>query len=81
MTRRRVIVLGLEGYDPAYGESLMEEGALPNLKLLRDSGMRFSSTMAPTARSACRGSNSRPASPRPTAAASRRCASIPRPMK
>ena len=41
MTRRRVIVLGLDGYDPAYGESLMEEGALPNLKLLRDSGMRF----------------------------------------
>ena len=35
---RKVIVLGLDGFDPVITERLMQEGKLPNLARLRDTG-------------------------------------------
>jgi predicted AlkP superfamily phosphohydrolase/phosphomutase len=38
MTRPRVMMIGLDGFDPAIAERLMGEGRLPALRRLRDTG-------------------------------------------
>jgi predicted AlkP superfamily phosphohydrolase/phosphomutase len=38
MTRPRLMMIGLDGFDPSIAERLMAEGALPNLRRLRDTG-------------------------------------------
>jgi len=41
MQSRRVLLLWLDGYDPAAGDALMAEGRLPELKRLRAESARF----------------------------------------
>ncbi len=38
---RRLLVLGLDGYEESVGRALMADGRLPNLRHLRDSSVRF----------------------------------------
>ena len=44
-----MVVLGLDGFDPALGEQLMNEGRLPNLQRLREIGgyRRLGTTIPP----------------------------------
>ena len=46
---KRVVVLGLDGFDPVLGEQLMNEGRLPNLQRLREIGgyRRLGTTIPP----------------------------------
>jgi predicted AlkP superfamily phosphohydrolase/phosphomutase len=46
---KRVVVLGLDGFDPVLGERLMNEGRLPNLQRFREAGgyRRLGTTMPP----------------------------------
>jgi len=41
MTRRRVLAIGLDGYEQSLGDKLMAEGLLPGLKSLRSRSARF----------------------------------------
>lgn len=41
MNRRRVLMLGLDGYDPVVGASMMAEGRLPALRALSGRSARF----------------------------------------
>lgn len=41
MARRRVLAIGLDGYEQSLGDQLMAEGALPGLKSLRGRSARF----------------------------------------
>jgi predicted AlkP superfamily phosphohydrolase/phosphomutase len=41
MTQRRVVMVGLDGFDICLAERFLGEGALPNFAKLRDSSMRF----------------------------------------
>ena len=41
MTKRRVLMVGLDGFDICLAERLLDEGALPNFARLRDRSMRF----------------------------------------
>jgi len=41
MKRSRVLAIGLDGYEPSIGETLMAEGRMPHLAALRDRSARF----------------------------------------
>jgi predicted AlkP superfamily phosphohydrolase/phosphomutase len=41
MASRRLLILGLDGYEATIGDSLMAQGRLPNLRRLRDESLRF----------------------------------------
>ena len=41
MTQRRVLMVGLDGFDICLAERFLDEGALPNFARLRDRSMRF----------------------------------------
>ena len=41
MTQRRILMIGLDGFDICLAERFLDEGALPNFARLRDRSMRF----------------------------------------
>jgi len=51
MSRRRVLAIGLDGYERSLGEQLMEQGELPALNALRERSARFLLDHGPAARS------------------------------
>jgi hypothetical protein len=50
MTARRVLLVGLDGYDPEIGASLIAEGRLPTLARLLQQGLRFDLEHGPARR-------------------------------
>lgn len=41
MTNKRILAIGLDGYEQSLGEQFMDEGGLPHLRSLRERGARF----------------------------------------
>jgi hypothetical protein len=55
---RRVLAIGLDGYEPSLGDELMAAGELPALARLRERSARFTLDHGPAQRTGSRGSTS-----------------------